>query len=87
MYYPEGMKARVSHVQPIEPHRILTPTRDSNQESPGPQSREETTILPLQCKLPQWDLGRAPAVYDLDVIHSEKGNIWCYINHYSLTIF
>ena len=23
MYYPEGMKARVSHVQSIEPHRIL----------------------------------------------------------------
>ena len=29
MYYPEGMKARVSPVQSIEPHRILAPTRDS----------------------------------------------------------
>ena len=28
MYYPEGMKARVSPVQSIEPHRILAPTRD-----------------------------------------------------------
>ena len=47
MYYPEGMKARVSPVQSIEPHRILTPTRDSNQEPPGPQSRVVTTILLL----------------------------------------
>ena len=39
MYYPEGMKARVSPVQSIEPHRILAPTRDSNQEPPGPESR------------------------------------------------
>ena len=36
MYYPEGMKARVSPVQSIEPHRILAPTRDSNQEPLGP---------------------------------------------------
>ena len=27
MYYPEGMKARVSPVQSIDPHRILAPTR------------------------------------------------------------
>ena len=47
MYYPEGMKARVSPVQSIEPHIILAPTRDSNQEPPGPQSRVVTTILPL----------------------------------------
>ena len=47
MYYPEGMKARVSPVQSIEPHRILAPTRDSNQEPPGPESRVVTTILPL----------------------------------------
>ena len=47
MYYPEGMKARVSPVQSIEPHRILAPTRDSNQESPGSESRVVTTILPL----------------------------------------
>ena len=47
MYYPEGMKAQVSPVQSIEPHRILAPTRDSNQELPGPQSRVVTTILPL----------------------------------------
>ena len=47
MYYPEEMKARVSPVQSIEPHRILAPTRDLNQEPPGPQSRVVTTILPL----------------------------------------
>ena len=47
MYYPEGMKARVSPVQSIEPHRILAPTRDSNLESLGPESRVVTTILPL----------------------------------------
>ena len=45
MYYPKGMKARVSPVQSIEPHRILAPTRDSNQEPPDPQSRVITTIL------------------------------------------
>ena len=47
MYYPEGMKARVSPVQSIKPHRILAPTWDSNQEPPGPESRVVTTILPL----------------------------------------
>ena len=47
MYYPEGMKARVGSVQSIEAHRILTPTRDLNQEPPGPQSRVVTTMLPL----------------------------------------
>ena len=47
MYYPEGMKARVSPVQSIEPHRILAPTRDLNREPLGPQSRVVTTILPL----------------------------------------
>ena len=47
MYYPEEMKARVSPVQSIEPHRILAPTRDSNQEPPGPESRVVTTALPL----------------------------------------
>ena len=45
MYYPEGMKARVSPVQSIEPHRILAPTRDLNREPLGPQSRVVTTIL------------------------------------------
>ena len=30
MYYPEGMKARVSPVQSIEPHRILAHTRESD---------------------------------------------------------
>ena len=30
MYYPGGMKARVSHVQWSEPHSILVPTQDSN---------------------------------------------------------
>ena len=47
MYYQEGMKARVSPVQSIEPHGILAPTRDLNQEPPGPESRVVTTILPL----------------------------------------
>ena len=47
MYYPEGIKARVSPVQSIEPHRILAPTWDSNQEPPGPESRVVITILPL----------------------------------------
>ena len=47
MYYPEGMKARVSSVQSIEPHRILALTRDSNQEPPGPQPKVVTIILPL----------------------------------------
>ena len=45
MYYPEGMKARESSVQSIELHRIFAPTRDSNQEPPGPQSRVVTAIL------------------------------------------
>ena len=48
MYYPEEMKARVSPVQSIEPHRILAPTRDLNREPLGPQSRVVTTTLPLQ---------------------------------------
>ena len=39
IYYPEGMKAQVSHVQSIKPHSILTTTRNLNQGSPGPQSR------------------------------------------------
>ena len=47
MYYPEGIKARVRSLQSIEPHRILAPTRDSNQEPPAPQFRVVTTILPL----------------------------------------
>ena len=54
MYYPEGMKARVSPVQSIEPHRILAPTRDSNPGPPGPESRVVTTILPLLKVLGQW---------------------------------
>ena len=51
MYYPEGMKARVSPVQSIEPHRILAPTRDLNREPLGPQSRVVTTILPLHTRI------------------------------------
>ena len=51
MYYPEEMKARVSPVQSIKPHKILAPTRDSNQEPPGPQSGVVTTILPLHTSL------------------------------------
>ena len=47
MYNPEGMKARVSPVQSIKPHRILAPTRDSNQKPSGPQSKVVTTILTL----------------------------------------
>ena len=47
MYYPEGMKARISPVLSNEPHRILAPTRDLNREPLGPQSRVVTTILPL----------------------------------------
>ena len=50
MYYPEGMKARVSPVQSIEPRRILAPTRDSNQEPPGPESKVVTNILPLHTR-------------------------------------
>ena len=50
MYYPEGMKARVSPVQSIEPHRILAPTRDSNLESSGPEySIDEKTVATLNC--------------------------------------
>ena len=30
MYYPEGMKARVSPVQWSKPYSILAPTQDSN---------------------------------------------------------
>ena len=52
VYYPEGMKARVSPVQSIEPHRILAPTRDSNQEPPGPESRVVTSTLPLHTTIP-----------------------------------
>ena len=44
---PRRVKARVSPVQSIKPHRILAPTRDSNQEPPGSESRVVTTILPL----------------------------------------
>ena len=40
-------KVRVSPVQSIERHRILSPTQYSNQGPPGPQSRVVTTILPL----------------------------------------
>ena len=47
MYYPEGMKARVSPVQSIESRRILAPIRESNPESSGSESRVVTTILPL----------------------------------------
>ena len=64
MYYPEGMKARVSPVQSIEPHRILAPTRDLNREPLGPQSRVVTTILPLHTD-----------ENDLDVIYVRHGSI------------
>ena len=36
MYYLKGMKARVSPVQSIEPHRIIDFHSDLNQEPPGP---------------------------------------------------
>ena len=66
MYYPEGMKARVSPVQSIEPHRILAPTRDLNREPLGPQSRVVTTILPLHTQI-SW-------------LKIEKRNFWEGIN-------
>ena len=47
MYYLEGIKAWVNSAQSFEPRRILAPTWDLNQRSPGPQSRVVTTILPL----------------------------------------
>ena len=68
MYHPEGMKARVSSVQSIEPHRILTPTRDSNYEPPDPESRVVTTILPL----PPWRRGRS---HDRDFRCSTSGSL------------
>ena len=75
MYYPDGMKARVKPVQSIEPHRILAPTRDSNQQPPGPQSRVVTTILPLHTIITRnpslsIQLPR-PAESDYHNIHSE----------------
>ena len=50
-YYPEGIKARVSSVHSIEPHKILAPTRVLNQGPSGSQSRVVTTILPLHTQL------------------------------------
>ena len=47
MYYPKGIKARVSPVQSIEPRRILVPTWDLIQGPLGPESRVVITILPL----------------------------------------
>ena len=43
MYYPEGMKARVIPMQSIEPDITLAPTRDSNQEPPGPHSTVQSS--------------------------------------------
>ena len=79
MYYPEEMKARVSPMQSIEPHRILAPRTNSNQEPPGPQSRVVTTIiLPLfygisrisawipveiSCQIKSFDIDLKYAVY------------------------
>ena len=59
---PKGMKARVSPMLSIEPHRILAPTRDSNQEppGPGPQSKVVTTILPRHTILP------LPTLFDIN---------------------
>ena len=54
MYYPGGIKARVSPVQSIEPHSILAPTRDLNREPLGPQSRVVTTILLLHTWVQQF---------------------------------
>ena len=67
MYYPGGMKARVGPVQSIEPHRILAPTRDSNQEPPGPQSQVVTTILPLHAD--------KQVVYSFEHIERENAKI------------
>ena len=47
MYYPKGMKTRMSPVQSIKPHRILAPIRDSNQEPLDPQSEVVAPIPPL----------------------------------------
>ena len=41
------MKAQVSPVQSIKPHRILAPTRDWTPGPPGPESKVVTTILLL----------------------------------------
>ena len=54
IHYPGGMKARVGPEQLIEPHRILAPTRDSNQGPPRPQYRVVTTILPLHTGAHVW---------------------------------
>ena len=54
MYYPGGMKARVSPVQSIEPHRILAPTRDLNREPLDPQSRVVTTIYYRCTQINNW---------------------------------
>ena len=43
MYYPEEMKARVSPMQSIKPHRILAPTRDLNRKPLGPQVPRRVT--------------------------------------------
>ena len=71
MYYPKGMKARVSPVQSIEPHRILAPTRDLNREPLGPQSRVVTTILPLHTNLTFLSKLLERAVYEQIVGHME----------------
>ena len=54
MYYPEGMKARLSPVQPIEPNRILATTQDLNQGPLSPQSRVLTTMLSLYWRNFSW---------------------------------
>ena len=41
---PEGIKARVSPMQSIEPHRILASTRDLNQGPSGQQSNVVASI-------------------------------------------
>ena len=69
MYYPEGMKARVSPVQSTEPHRILAPTRDLNREPMGPQSRVVTTILPLHNRT---QLGAAESRNELEFQAAES---------------
>ena len=81
MYYPEGMKARVSPVQSIEPYRILAPTRDSNQEPPGPESKVVTTILPLHAESgrpgsnPEWGLIYYKASITAQSLH-EPASLW-----------
>ena len=75
---PDGMTARVSPVQSIEHHRILAPTRDSNQRPLGLQSRTVTIILPMHTRA--WSLSHHFEWYGLSPLVS----IRCASRVYSL---